>query len=128
MMETTFRGVATDLRERFRAYESFLAASRLDPSERHRLEILARRRVCAEALQWAASAEAKLPEARAQASVAVRFAEDVYPDSHHLWAYRVYEASQEGASLLSKAAAARGRLSLEIGARTSWRRWRRYGI
>ncbi|MGY3567071.1 glycosyltransferase family 2 protein [Sinomonas sp. RB5] len=128
MMETTFKGIATDLRERFRAYESFLAASRLDPRERRRLEVLARRRVCTEAFQWAASAEGRRAEALAGAAAAVQFAEDVYPDFEDLGAYRVYEASLEEASLLSKVVAARGRLGLEIGARTSWRRWRRYGI
>lgn len=128
MMETAFKGVATDLRERFKAYESFLASSRLEMSQRRRLDMLARRRVCTQALQWAASAEAKRSEAVEEARAAVGFAETVYPNFRRLRAYRLYEASKERAPLLMRAAAASTRLDLEIRARTGWRRWRRYGI
>lgn len=128
MMETAFKGVATDLGERFKAYESFLGSSRLGVSQRRRLDTLARRRACTDALQWAASAEAQRPDASEEARAAVRFAEAVYPDFRRLRAYRVYEASDGRAPLLVRAAAAGARLNLEVRARTGWRRWRRYGI
>jgi glycosyltransferase involved in cell wall biosynthesis len=127
MMQSHFNNVAVDLRERFLAYQSYLASSRLTPRELQRLEALARRRASSEAFMWAASVTDD--QTSAAVEEAARFARGICRDYEGLSAYRVYATASSGASTVTAKLRASGEeLAQDMGARLRWRRWRRYGV
>lgn len=132
MMTTGYGTLLRDLEERVKAYESFLAGSRLSAPRVDSLRSIVSRRMATEALEWSASKCAAGDDSADDIAHALAFARSVYPAAESSIAYHDY-VLQHGstASSLSaskRLAAWRGSIKREFGPRIRWQQWRRYGI
>jgi glycosyltransferase involved in cell wall biosynthesis len=124
MMNTRFKGVLTDLRERQRAYEAYLESPRLGSKDRTGLTATMRKRLSMEALGWAID---ELGAGDDDAPFhAAAYAREVNPDYHRLPAWREFEAATR--SNTPGIGRQWKQLRRNMGDRLRWQRWRRLGI
>lgn len=131
MMTTGYGTLLRDLEERAKAYDSFLAGSRLSAPRIDSLRSIVRRRMAMEALEWSASKCAAGDDSVDDIEAALAFARSVYPGAESSIAYHDYVRQQGTAPSLSafkRLAAWRGSIKREFGPRIRWQQWRRYGI
>ncbi|MEW1823715.1 glycosyltransferase family A protein [Arthrobacter sp. NPDC080031] len=131
MMTTGYGTLLRDLEERVKAYESFLAVSRLPAPRIDSLRSTVNRRMAMEALEWSASNCARGNVSEEDIKGALAFARSVFPAADSSIAYHDYIRQRGSATSLSvsgRLAAWRGSINREFGPRIRWQRWRRYGI
>lgn len=129
MMQSSYGSVPKDLRERFRAYYSFLENTKLPEQRRLNLELMARRRASEEAFGWAAAERETNPES-IEIREAVEYGKQVFDKHESLNAYRLY--TRRSATVSNSTFDRLGDLwlsaSVELPNRMRWRSWHRYGI
>lgn len=131
MMRTQYATVVMDLRERQRAYLSFLDSSNLSPSSKQSLLSLVSRRQCEEALDWALSQMDNSVDSQDGWPEAVEYARSTYEGHRNLLVWKSYLSRSESSGLSSMAdgvLTAYDAWARNIGNRIRWQRWRRYGI
>lgn len=131
MMRTHYGTVLKDLRERHRAYRSFLDASNLDARTKETLWRTVSRRQCEEALDWALR-EMDNPSSSGDSwPAAVEYAKSTYRDFREL---RVWRSFQAHLNVTAPAALAQCLLTAydsrvrDLRNRARWQTWRRYGF
>jgi glycosyltransferase involved in cell wall biosynthesis len=131
MMTTGYGTLLRDLEERVKAYESFLARSRLSGQRINSLRATVNRRMAMEALEWSASTCAAGEASAADIKDALAFARSIFPAAETSIAYYDY-LRQEGTgtplSTFRRIDAWRGSVSREFGSRMPWQQWKRLGI
>lgn len=131
MMTTGYGTLLRDLEERVKAYESFLAGSRLSAPRIESLRSTVNRRMAMEALEWSASKCAAGDASTEDIAAALAFARSVFPAAESSIAYHDYlrqNGTSTSLSISGRLAAWRGSLNREFGSRVRWQQWRRYGI
>lgn len=121
-------GVAVDLRERYKAYEAFLASFAGPDQERRSLEGLLTRKMTLEGLHWATEArKSSGGEVAPEILQVLNFVESINPRYRETNAWKEYATAagqQQGVSAMS---ALLGRTQREIGGKLRWHRWERFG-
>lgn len=123
MMNSRFKGVLADLRERQHAYEVYLEGSRLETKDKAGLTATMRRRLATEALSWAIDELGTTDPAELWA--AADFARQVNPDYKGLPAWREFQAAtSERPGKVQEWEHFRR----NVEDRIRWQLWRRLGI
>lgn len=131
MMTTGYGTLFRDLEERVKAYEAFLAGSRLATPRIESLRSTVMRRMAMEALEWSASECMADNASRAEIDRAVSFAQSIFPEAENSSAYQDYRRQQgtvDTLSFVNRVAAWHGSIQRDLGPKIRWRQWRRYGI
>lgn len=131
MMTTGYGTLLRDLEERVKAYENFLAGSRLPAPRIESLRSTVNRRMAMEALEWSASKCAAGDAPAEDIATALAFARSIFPAAESSVAYHDYlrqTCAPRSMSAPARLAAWCGSLNRAFGSRVRWQQWRRYGI
>jgi hypothetical protein len=124
MMNSRFKGVLADLRERQRAYEAYLESSTLGPADRTRLIATMRKRLSTEALGWAVDGLGRSDHA--ELADAADFAREINPNYERLPVWREFQAALE--SDRPGNVQQLDHFRRNVADRLRWQLWRRLGI
>jgi glycosyltransferase involved in cell wall biosynthesis len=128
MNKGALSGVAVDLRERFKAYDAFLATFEGPSHERRSLQELLSRKMTLEGLHWATETrKASGDEIPPEIQQVLNFVESINPRFRDTNAWKEYAKVAGQRQGISAVGALLGRTQREIGGRVRWHRWERFG-
>lgn len=127
MMQTSYSTVLADLRERLRAYDTFVSESAFRADRGERLRQAYRRAMAIEALDWAAS-QARCGADGTSTDQYVAFARQIYPAFERLSSWNEYRIRTSQRVTVARSSLPLRAAMRDVRGRWRWQRWSRFGL